>query len=110
MLLYYGADVNYQDPNGWAPIHYAAFNGHCELLKLLIANGASLSVKLQHGETALHCAVSQNKEEAAKILIANGADVNGSRLSMMPLRKTTMNYAYCSYRMVPSSMQRMLME
>lgn len=35
-----GADVNGQDQNAWTPLHCAAFQGHSDLLVILLENGA----------------------------------------------------------------------
>jgi len=40
-----GADVNAKNDGGYAPLHYAAFNGHKEIAELLIAKGADVNAK-----------------------------------------------------------------
>jgi ankyrin repeat protein len=103
-----GGDVNLTDNDGMTPLHFAAFKGHKEIVKVLIAEGADVSVshdgytplhaagnkeiaelliakgadvkaKEVDGETSLHYAASEGHKEVAELLIANGADVNVTR-------------------------------
>jgi hypothetical protein len=71
-----GTDVNAK--GGWmdgTPLHYAAMEGHKEIVELLLANGADVNTK-DDGVTPLHFAASGDHKEIAELLIANGADVN----------------------------------
>ncbi|KAJ3219367.1 Ankyrin repeat domain-containing protein 40 [Dinochytrium kinnereticum] len=53
MLLRNGVSVNAAHPvNGWTPLHWASKRGHNDLVRILIAEGASLSSKNSKGETA----------------------------------------------------------
>lgn len=61
-LLYRGADVNYQ-PKCFTPLHCTAFGNAPETAKLLINQGAKLSIntnKQHYEESVLHCAVRAN--------------------------------------------------
>jgi len=51
-LITLGEDVN-QKSNGMTPLMYAARYNKCDILKLLIANGAELKTKSPQGFTAL---------------------------------------------------------
>jgi len=61
-------DNNY----GFAPLHLAALNGHKDVVKLLLANGAD--VNANNGGTPLHRAAGH--KEIMELLLAHGADVN----------------------------------
>ena len=61
----------------WTALHFAASNGHVDVAKVLIQNGAD--VNAVHNEvkrTALHHAAEYGHVDVAKVLIQNGADVN----------------------------------
>ncbi len=66
-LINLGTDVN-QKSNGMTPAMYAAKFNRCEILKLLINNGAKLKVKSDKGMTAKKYAVLSNAKEAKAII------------------------------------------
>jgi len=39
LLLAYKADVNAKSPEGWTPLHFAAANGHKDVVEVLLAHG-----------------------------------------------------------------------
>ena len=41
--------VAFQDNNGWTPMHIAAGNGHLEVVRLLLDQGADLAVQNNDG-------------------------------------------------------------
>ena len=45
LLLDRGLDEMHRDNGGWAPLHYAAFEGHADVCKELIAAGSKVSEK-----------------------------------------------------------------
>lgn len=56
-LLHRGVDV--RDRSGYTALHYAARNGHVEVCKLLLRNGADVNAVTKSGcATALHRAAS----------------------------------------------------
>jgi len=70
-----GVDVNANGYRGFTPLHYAARNGHKEIVELLIAKGADVNVKIVSGpsigNTPLDLAASKMdnfppKDKAAK--------------------------------------------
>ena len=66
-----GADVNVKDKDGGTPLSYAAFEGHKEIVELLIAKGADLSAK-SWGETPLDSAIRIGQTETADLLRKHG--------------------------------------
>ncbi|GMH89370.1 hypothetical protein TrVE_jg8064 [Triparma verrucosa] len=61
--------------NGNYPIHIAAQNGHAELVKWLVTNGAKVNVQNGTGQTPLHMAISYDYGEVSDHLLASGANV-----------------------------------
>ncbi|XP_077293849.1 transient receptor potential channel pyrexia-like [Arctopsyche grandis] len=76
-LISKGADVN-MVTKCFSPLHCAAFGNQPEIAKLLINNGAlvSLQKKTKCEESILHCAVRSNAAECLQIFIAENVDVN----------------------------------
>ena len=72
-LIDKGADVNFIDAGGAAPLHNFKLK---EVGDLLIKNGANLNAKTNKGHTPLHTAVLLSHFEPAEFLISNGANVN----------------------------------
>jgi ankyrin repeat protein len=76
-LIQQGANVNALDDNGDAPLVMAAYEGHNEILKLLLEAGADVSaVDPGMKATALHAAAYAGRTEAAKLLIAHHIDID----------------------------------
>ena len=73
-----GVDVDEGDDSwpGMTPLHYAADEGHTEVVELLIANGVEVNGKDEDGRIPLHFAANSGHKEVVELLIANGADVN----------------------------------
>uniref|UniRef100_T1H3H4 Uncharacterized protein n=1 Tax=Megaselia scalaris TaxID=36166 RepID=T1H3H4_MEGSC len=77
-LISKGVDVNLQ-PKCYTPLHCAAFGNSVEVAKLLLNNGALLTLdtnKPNCEESLLHCAVRANALECLSLFIEEGADVN----------------------------------
>eukprot|EP00057_Strongylocentrotus_purpuratus_P031361 XP_784379.3 PREDICTED: E3 ubiquitin-protein ligase MIB2 isoform X1 [Strongylocentrotus purpuratus] len=58
------------------PLHLAAYQGHLQIVELLIKNGAKLNAKDDEGDTALANAVLQDNQRIVKYLLDHGADPN----------------------------------
>ncbi len=70
-LIDRGADVN---KPGWAPLHYAATNGHLSVMQLLIEENAYLDAESPNGSTPLMMAAHYGTPSAVKLLLESGAD------------------------------------
>lgn len=70
-LVARGADVN---KPGWAPLHYAATNGHLAVMGLLLENHAYIDAASPNGTTPLMMAAHYGTPAAVKLLLEAGAD------------------------------------
>ena len=81
--LEFGSDVNARK-DGRTCLHTAAWLGHTELAKLLIAGGAELDSVDDDGVfSPLHAAMAEDHFEMVELLISEGADVNVSTPAKM---------------------------
>jgi ankyrin repeat protein len=60
---------------GYTPLHWAAYCGHTELVKVLIDKGANVN-SAECGVTPLYWAVRYNNVPTVKLLFAEGAELN----------------------------------
>jgi ankyrin repeat protein len=70
-LVTTGADINQAGVDG--PLFLAAMEGQTEVIKYLLANGASVDIRNGKNSTPLMAAAHRNQVEATKLLIAAGA-------------------------------------
>jgi ankyrin repeat protein len=92
-LLDSGSDVNAIESSGaaevfyggkrleYTPLHWAAFLGDLQMVKLLISKGADLNPVDHSYGTPLHLAAEQARVEVVKFLLNKGARVNVSNPS-----------------------------
>ena len=73
-LLAAGASPNVADQQHWAPLHYAASNGHEVIVQLLLAAGADPNVADRYGSTPLHHAAYRGHEAIVQLLLAARAN------------------------------------
>ena len=80
-LLDAGAPMDEMTPDGFTPLHYAAFFGHAALARLLVERGAPLDTPARNDMhvTPLHSAASGGHSEIALLLVGAGADVNAAQ-------------------------------
>lgn len=70
-------NVNFQDTDGFSPLHHAALNGNVEVISLLLESQAMVDIRDQKGMRPLHYAAWQGKSEPMKLLLKSGSSVNG---------------------------------
>ncbi|KAI6170532.1 Serine/threonine-protein phosphatase 6 regulatory ankyrin repeat subunit B [Aphelenchoides bicaudatus] len=68
--------INVTDNYNRYPIHYAAWNGRCDIIKLLLESNADVNSLTRSSESALYLASKVGNVECARILLSNGADIN----------------------------------
>lgn len=69
--------INSIDGAGYTSLHYAARNGHLDVCKYLINNGAAINATTRSGNaTALHRACSTGREDVVRYLLEKKADVS----------------------------------
>jgi ankyrin repeat protein/beta-lactamase regulating signal transducer with metallopeptidase domain len=86
-LLSKGADVNEKDPGGKTALHCASEEGHAEVARLLISQGARVNAtNTVEALTPLHYAARRGSKQTVELLLSKGADVNAkSREGRTPL-------------------------
>ena len=82
-LIKNGASINAKDQDGLTPLHYAAANGHLDIVKILLEHSADIDLVDDHimdgtklNRTALHRSICFGHKEVASLIIERGADVN----------------------------------
>ena len=73
-LILLGANLDWQDNDGWTALHWCAMWNRPGILRMLIEAGADLNVQNNYGRNALHVCAVNNRSEIAKMLIDAGAD------------------------------------
>ncbi|NKJ47120.1 hypothetical protein CIC12_10255 [Burkholderia sp. SG-MS1] len=72
LLVAKDAEVN---KKGWAPLHYAAANGHDDIVKVLLDHSAYVDAGSPNGTTPLMMAARGGHVSTVKLLLDNGADL-----------------------------------
>src|SRR3990167_7451697 len=78
-----------QKIDGWAPMHYAAENGHAESIRVLHELGADVNEADELSRMPMHYAAEKGHAEVIRVLHELGASVNVSDRS----ERTPMHYA-----------------
>ncbi|VAW96994.1 hypothetical protein MNBD_GAMMA22-3035 [hydrothermal vent metagenome] len=74
-LVEQGADVNYMIGTFDTPLMTASIDGHHEIVKYLLDNGADSKIATKSGKTALHSA-SRGNVKIVQLLLDNGANAD----------------------------------
>jgi ankyrin repeat protein len=72
VLLANNAQINMAANDGDAPLHYAAGNGHRDVVEFLLANQADVNALDKQGFTPLHYAVARGHKDVAALLHKHG--------------------------------------
>ena len=70
------ANVNKRNFTGFSALHWAAFSGRIECVKLLLDAGALLESQTDDGRTPLHIAASRGHLQFLKFIVSCGADLH----------------------------------
>ena len=68
--------VNFADPTGAAPLHWAAAGRRAAVAEFLLSNGADVGAAKANGVTPLHIAAGEGFSDLVVLFLAKGADVN----------------------------------
>ncbi len=74
-LIAEGTPVDWQDVTGQAPLHGASWNGHTEIMMLLLENKCNINVTNRDGNTPLIYAAYNNKMDTVRALVEAGCDI-----------------------------------
>lgn len=76
-LLRKGANVNCADTKfGGTPLHWAAYNGHRRVVKLLVSKGAEINARNNDGRTPFMLAAAMGHHRVVQLLAEEGATVD----------------------------------
>ena len=87
-------DPDEKDTDGMRSLYNAACQGRCEVMRVLLARGASPNVKTDGNWGALHGAAGHGHLDVALLLLKHGAHIEGGSLSpgpFTPLIKAAMS-------------------
>ena len=73
-LVHHGADINFRNLNGQAPLHYAVCNDSTDSVGFLIRKGACLETKDNEGITPLFEALRNDSPKVTQLFLDHGAD------------------------------------
>ncbi|XP_020751129.2 ankyrin repeat domain-containing protein 49 isoform X1 [Odocoileus virginianus] len=75
--------VNTQDEDKYTPLHRAAYSGHLDVVRELIAHGADVHAVTVDGWTPLHSACKWNNARVASFLLQHDADINAQTKGLL---------------------------
>ncbi|XP_060592387.1 ankyrin repeat domain-containing protein 49-like [Ruditapes philippinarum] len=65
-----------KDNDGYTPLHRASYNGHTDMVMLLLENGADINATTSDGWCPIHSASRWNQADVLSILLQSGANIN----------------------------------
>ena len=86
-----GANVDEKDGDGSTMLKLAAWNGHSQMVQMLIRHGARVDVLDNNGSSPLLWAAYCGHAKVMEILIDNGANVNLKGCQSFPLHRAVEN-------------------
>ncbi|XP_054793452.1 probable protein S-acyltransferase 23 [Prosopis cineraria] len=72
IIAKYNADFDAPDYEGWSPLHWAAFKGFADTIRLLLFRDAYQGRQDKNGCTPLHWAATRGNAEACTVLVHSG--------------------------------------
>ena len=81
-----------QSNRNYTPLHLAAAMGHHEIVEMLLANGAIITIRDVDNEEPIHHAAEEGHIQCFKILIQNGASLNTKSRGGYSLIEQVMGY------------------
>jgi ankyrin repeat protein len=78
--IYWGTDINQQDPEGHMPLHVAAKAGRWVVVELLLKHGAKVNIQDHQGRTPVYEALMAGRTQVAQLLIKHGASFDANQL------------------------------
>lgn len=100
-LIEFGADVNWQDEQGWTPLNWAAGKGNLEVVKLLVGRGADVFKVGRDQRTPYMIALAAGHVEVVKFL-RQAEDEAGGEKPPRPERKYCKAYYLRDFRQFPN--------
>lgn len=77
------AEVNTRDEDEYTPLHRAAYSGHIDVVRELVAKGADVHAVTVDGWTPLHSACKWNNTKVASFLLQHDADINAQTKGLL---------------------------
>ncbi|XP_008821345.1 ankyrin repeat domain-containing protein 49 [Nannospalax galili] len=75
--------VNTRDEDEYTPLHRAAYNGHLDIVRELVAQGADVHAVTVDGWTPLHSACKWNNTRVASFLLQHDSDINAQTKGLL---------------------------
>ncbi|XP_004427492.1 PREDICTED: ankyrin repeat domain-containing protein 49 [Ceratotherium simum simum] len=75
--------VNTRDEDEYTPLHRAAYGGHLDVVRELVAQGADVHAVTVDGWTPLHSACKWNNTRVASFLLQHDADINAQTKGLL---------------------------
>jgi len=88
--------INFSNREGQTPLHQAAVNGHEDVVRLLLENGAVMETEDSHSHTPLHLAAENGHMVTVKLLLAAGAKVSYNGKHLGPLLERAVSRGHSS--------------